>query len=93
MTYNQTLPNFRNILSNIWSLLKISNRLKHVFQEQPITAYRRNKNLRNMMGDTTIENNKVVRKQKPVLKNGYCKSCFSKRNKPFCKQVAPDHNF
>ena len=66
MTYNQTLSNFRKILSDNWNLLKLYNRLKHVFKEQPITAYRRNENLRDVIGDTTIENNKVVGKQKPI---------------------------
>ena len=66
MTYNQTLPNFRKILSDNWNLLKLYNRLKHVFKEQPITAYRRNGNLRDVIGDTTIENNKVVGKQKSI---------------------------
>ena len=61
MTYNQTLPNFRKILSNDWSLLRIKNGLKHIFNQQ-------NKNLTGKIGGTNIENNKVVRKQKPILK-------------------------
>ena len=42
-----------------------------------------------MVGGTAIENNKIVRKQKPILKVGYCKPCFSRRNKICCKQVVP----
>ena len=38
-----------------------------------IIANRPNKNLRYIIGDTTIKNNKVVRKQKPTLKSGCCK--------------------
>ena len=72
MKYNQTLPNFRKVLRNNWSLLNINIRLKHIFKEHSIIAYRRNKNLRYMIGDTNIENNKVVRKQKPILKSGQC---------------------
>ena len=75
MTYNQTLPNFRKILSNNWSLLKINKRLKHVFKEQRIIAYRQEK-LGDAIGGTTIKNNKVVKKQKPILKSGYFKPCF-----------------
>ena len=41
--------------------------------------YHQNKNLRDKNGDTTIENNKSVRKQKPILKSGHCKPCFSKK--------------
>ena len=72
MTYNQ-------------SLLKINKRLEHEFKEQPTIAYRRNKNLRNMIGGTTIENIKVVRKKKPILKSSYCKPCFSRTNNDCCK--------
>ena len=62
MTYNQTVPNFGKILSDNWSLLKINNRLKHIFKEQSVIGYRQNKNLRYMIGDTTTENNKAIRK-------------------------------
>ena len=34
-------------------------------------AYCRNKSLRDKIGDTTIENNRVVRKQKPMLKSAF----------------------
>ena len=62
MTYNQTVPNFGKILSDNWSLLKINNRLKHIFKEQSVIGYLQNKNLRYMIGDTTTENNKAIRK-------------------------------
>ena len=67
------------------SLLKNNKGLEHVFKEQPTIAYRRNKNLRNMIGGTTIENIKVVRKKKPILKSSYCKPCFSRTNNHCCK--------
>ena len=77
MTNNQTLPHFSNILSDNRSLLKINNRLKHFFKEQPTIAYHQNKNSRDIIGDTTIKNNNVVRKQRAELKNGYYKPRFS----------------
>ena len=42
-----------------------------------------------MIGDTTIESNKVVRKQRLILKSGYYKPCFSRTNNLCCKQVLP----
>ena len=83
----------RNILSDNWSLLKVNNRLKHVLKEQPIVAYRRNKSLRDVIRDTTIKNNKVVRKQKAKLKGGYYKPCFSRTSSLCCKQVVPGTAF
>ena len=52
-----------------------------------------NKNLRYIIGDTTIKNNKVVRKQKPTLKSGYCKPWFSRTNNLYCKKVSLATNF
>ena len=91
--HNQILPKFRKILSDNWSLIKVNNRLKHVFKEQPIIAYRRNKNLRDMIGGTTIKSNRAVGKQRTILKRGYCKPCFSRTNSLYCKQVIPVTTF
>ena len=84
---NQTLPNFRKILSDNWSLLKINSRLKHVFNEQPVIAYRRNKNLRDVIGDTTIKNNKVVRKQKSTLKVVIVNHAFQEQTTFFANKL------
>ena len=46
-----------------------------------------------MIEDITIENNKVVRKQKPMLKSGSCKPCFSKTSNLWYKQVVPTTTF
>ena len=50
-----------------------------------------------MIGGTIIENNKVVGKQKLILKSGYCKPQFSRTNNLCCKQDVPattfKHNF
>ena len=87
MAYDQTLPNFSKILNNNCSLLKIDNRLKHVFKEQPITAYCQNRNLRYMIGYITMEINKAVREQKPIFKIGYDKPYFLRRNNLCCKHI------
>ena len=36
-----------------------------------------------MIGDATIENKKAVRKQKLLLKSGFCRPCFSRTNNLF----------
>ena len=46
-----------------------------------------------MIGDITIENNKVVRKQKPMLKSGSCKPSLSRTNNLCYKQVVPTTTF
>ena len=61
-TYNRTLPNLHKAIEKHWHLLKINNEISKVFTEKPIIAYRRNKNIRDLIGSNTIENNKVKRK-------------------------------
>lgn len=34
LTYNQTLPNFREIVNKVWSLLKIKKKLKQIFEKK-----------------------------------------------------------
>ena len=59
----------------------------------PVIAYRRNKSLRDVIGDTTIENNKITRKWKPVFKSGYCKPWFSRTNNFCYKEIVPATTF
>ena len=87
MAYNQTLTNFRKIQGDSWRLLKISNRIKHVFKQQLIKVYGQKKNLRNMK---TAENYNRKQQSKPILKSGFgCKPCLSGRNNRSCMQVVP----
>ena len=45
-----------------WHLLHINPNLAEIFQNPPILAFRRNKNLRDIIGTKLIENGKVKRK-------------------------------
>jgi len=66
-------------------MLHIDNEIRAAFKEKPIVAYRRNKNLRDILRQTTITNNKVQRKMKP--KERICQPCMTRANNLFCKQV------
>ena len=60
-TVNPTLPEISNILKSNWNILQIKPEVKECFPEPPIISYRRNKNLRDMIGSIEIINNKVRR--------------------------------
>ena len=60
--------------------------LKTVFNNRPVYGYRRNKNLKDIIGQTTLRNNKVMRKNK-TLTPGKCSPCRSRYNNLCCKQV------
>ena len=84
-TFNKTLPHIKTAIDKTWNLLKINKDIASAFEAKPIVAYRRNQNLRDLIGQTTIQNNSVVRKKK--LNNGRCKPCHTKTGNSCCKQV------
>ena len=45
LTYNRFLPNISNIVRKHWNILNISRTLHGLFQEEPIMAMKRNRNL------------------------------------------------
>ena len=85
LTYNKQHPDMRAIIDNNWNLLKIDENTSKAFVDKPTIAFRRNKNLRDIIGQTTIINNKVKRNKKPTI--GLCKPCFSRPDNLCCKQV------
>ena len=57
LTYCQSLPNISKVVRNI---LSINKAFKEIFQNELVTAFRRNKNLKELIGSNKIEPNKVV---------------------------------
>ena len=49
-TYNRTLPNAEKAITNNWSLLHTNRDFQDVFQEPPILAFRRSRNLYDLQG-------------------------------------------
>ena len=93
-TYNRTLPNIKDILSKHWELLQINEKFRKIFEQKPMICYRRNKNLRNLIGGNILSKNEVVRKGIPTkLIQGKCSPCNSRRNNLCCKQVLPATTF
>ena len=92
LTYNRTLPNVKRAISNNWNLLHINQEFKDVFQEPPILAFRRNRNLYDLLGCKNIVDGKIQRfpKKKKV---GFSTKCFSKSGNLCCKQVAHTQSF
>ena len=57
ITYNQTLPNIKSVVEKQWHIFHIKSKFKKRFRESPITTYRRNTNLKQIIGS----NNKRVK--------------------------------
>ena len=80
-TFNENLPNIRNILNKYWHLLQIINKIASSFTEKPMLTYRRNKNLRDLIGQTHISRNKKITSRN-VSTSGKSDACLSRVNNP-----------
>ena len=85
ITYIHQLPNIKEAINKHWDILKMNPQLKTIFTEKPIMAYRRNTNLRDILGQKTILNGKVKRSTPIHERKGWCSPCSS-RNFNLCCQ-------
>ena len=92
VTYNKTLPNIKTILEKHWHILNVNPELKEVFENKPLLAFRKNKNLRQLIGGNTIEKNKKLLTTNKFI-NGKCSPCFSNSRTLCCKQVTKTEHF
>ena len=76
LRYNRFLPNLTAVVHKNWSTLHPNKNLQELFQEYLITAFKRNKNLKEIIGGTHIENSKVKKFSIPS-RNGKCTPCLS----------------
>ena len=89
-TFNKTLPNIREKIDSNWNTLKINQKISKAFQEKPLVAFRRNRNLQDLIGGNTILNNKVVRLN---LSKGSSSRCNRGYGSKCCKQVMQTTSF
>ena len=91
VTYNKTLPNIKETINNNWNLLKIDSKIANAFDEKPVISFKRNPNLRDLIGGTNLINNKKILRKKNT--KGNCRPCFSKTGNLCCKQVLTTNTF
>ena len=58
--YNKGLPNIRNVFESNWHKLQTNEKLAETIEYKPILAFRRNRNLRDILGGMRLENNKKL---------------------------------
>ena len=65
VTYNRTLPDLKTIIDKNWHILQIQPKLKEIFAEPPILAFKRNKNLRDIIrGNKLFDNKRILNVKK-----------------------------
>ena len=84
VTFNKNLPNIKNAMRNNWNILHINNDVSEAFPQQPNIAFRKNRNLRQILCKHKLFNNKIVKKETKI---GKCRPCLSRRDNLCCKQM------
>ena len=84
VTYYRTLPPLGAIVNKHWYILQSDPNMEEKFNERPVVAYHRCKNLRDMIGSNKISNNKVI---KPIKNSGEYKPCLSRCDCQCCEQL------
>ena len=85
VTYNKKLPDLKSILNTTWEHLEINPTVSAKFQEKPIICYKRNRNLRDEIGQTRISKNRVVRGK--TTQRGRCTSCMGRSDCRCCNHI------
>ena len=55
-----------------WNIFSISKSFKDYFQNEPVTAFKHNKNLKELIGSSKV---KKVKKHTSIMKKGKCCLC------------------
>ena len=76
ITYNCFSPNISKIIRKNWNILSFNKSLKKFFQNKLVTAFKQNKNLKELICSNKTENNIVKKINKSTLKPGKCSPCF-----------------
>ena len=92
-TFNRTLPNLNEVLNRNWNLLNLDPELAPIFKEQPLIAFKRNRNLFDMLGSRNIVNSKVKRSTKPILEVKRCSPCTEDHKNACCRQLCNTTTF
>ena len=89
--YNNQMPNIRKSFDNTWNTLMVNPEIAECFPEKPIICYRRNRNLKDLIGQTRLSNGKVVKKQEPKI--GKCSPCLGRSDTKCCQHIVSTSEF
>ena len=85
VTYNRALPDLKTIIDKK-NFLQLEPKLKETFAEPPVLAFKRNKNLKDIIrGNMVFDNKKTLNLKK--FNKGTCQPCFTRSINLCCKQL------
>ena len=91
-TYNRHHPPIQKIINDHWDLLHTHGKTAEAFQERPVVAFKRNKNLREILGQVHISRDKKIIKRKPQRHTG-SRACLSSTKNLCCRHLNTTKTF
>ena len=94
-TYNKAHPPIQEIINRHWHILKTHEEIAPTFEEKPVVAFRRNKNLRDLIGNVHLSRGKkIVKTRRPRNKVNYgCKACLTTTRNQCCRHIVSTKKF
>ena len=90
-TYSRQMPNLKRIVDSSWNTLMINPAIATKFHQKPLFCYRRNRNLKDLLGQTRISKNKVVKKTEKLI--GKCSPCLRRPDTKCCRHIVSTSTF
>ena len=92
-TFNKHHPPIQQIINKHWHILQTSKDIAPSFTNPPVVAYRRNKNLRDLLGQVHCSRDKKILPGKKSHTSKGCKACLSSTKNKCCKIIVSTKTF
>ena len=92
-TFNEKSPPVRKIINAHWDVLHTKGDLADTFKERPVIAFRRNKNLRDILGQVHLSRDKKITKNTRRPKHPGSKACLNTTRNQCCRHIQSTKTF
>ena len=89
--FNYNLPAVRKTIGKNWETLQTNERQAQIFKDKPIIAFKRNRNLKDIIGGTRLMKNKKIIRETP--KQGHCGPCLTQIGNICCQHILSTNSF
>ena len=92
-TFNEMNPPVRKIINSHWSVLQTQNDLAETFKDRPVVAFRRNKNLRDILGQVHLSRGRKLVKNQRKPRHPGSKACLTTSRNQCCRHLQSTKTF
>ena len=92
-TYNRNHPPIRKIINTHWHLLNTNKKNADAFAEKPVVAFRRNRNLREILGQVHVSRGRKLIKKPRSKRHTGSTACLSTTKNLCCKHLVSTKTF